>query len=291
MTDLAAILDNLAISEVEPLNYHGQPNDWPNRHVFGGHVLAQAVDAATRTVDKSLSLHSLHSYFLRAGKADLPISYSVDVLRDGRSFSSRRVVAYQDHQAIYSIGLSFHAGEPGYEHQPQMPEVPDPDTLPYGAGYYGRFIRLFKRDEDPFQHLPFEARAVTPVDVDDPKPMPAKGGHWLRLRGTIGDDPALHERLLAYISDFGFMSSLLRPHGILPSHPTVGRLASLDHAMWFRTTDFRVDDWLYYETEGLWMKSGRGLCRGNIYRRDGTLIASTAQEGLIRLKSSDEPKA
>lgn len=284
MSSVAAVIDRLAVEQLDRLLFRGLPNDWPNKHVFGGHVVAQAMEAAEKTVDASYSLHSLHGYFLRPGIADQPIIYDVDPIRDGRSFVTRRVVAIQNGEAIFTLAASFHVGEDGVSHQIDMPDVPQPEELDDDEAYYEKVLRAFNAGQKKRAYLPFETRAIDRMDLEDIKPKDPVTGYWLKLKEPIGDDQALHRRLLAYISDFAFLSSNLRPHAMIPRDPRLKTVASLDHAMWFHRDSFRSDDWIFYRTEGYWSGKGRGLARGALYSRDGRLLASTAQESLLRMK-------
>jgi len=284
MKTLAQFTESLAVERLDRLLFRGQPNDWPNRHVFGGHVVAQAMEAAEKTVSEDYHLHSLHGYFLRPGIAGQPIIYDVDPIRDGRSFVTRRVVALQNSEAIFTLEASFHVGEEGVSHQIDMPDVPMPEDLDDDEAYYQKILRAFGAGNKTRPFWPFETRAIDRMDLDNMKPKDPVTGYWLRLKEPIGDDQALHRRLLAYISDFAFLSSNLRPHAMIPRDPRLKTVASLDHAMWFHRDNFRSDDWIFYKTEGYWSGKGRGLAKGALYARDGRLIASTAQESLLRLK-------
>ena len=283
MSSVAAVIDRLAVEQLDRLLFRGLPNDWPNKHVFGGHVVAQAMEAAEKTVDPAYSLHSLHSYFLRPGIAGQPIIYDVDPIRDGRSFVTRRVVAIQNGEAIFTLAASFHVGEEGVSHQIDMPDVPQPEDLDDDEAYYEKALRAFNTGQKKRAYLPFETRAIDRMDLENIKPKDPVTGYWLRLKEPIGDNQALHRRLLAYISDFAFLSSNLRPHAMIPRDKRLKTVASLDHAMWFHRDSFRTDDWIYYKTEGYWSGKGRGLARGALYARDGRLLASTAQESLLRM--------
>lgn len=285
MQTVEELINQMAVEKLDRLLFKGEPNQWPNRHVFGGHVIAQAMEAVEQTVDPKYKLHSFHSYFLRPGIADQPIIYDVDPIRDGRSFVTRRAVAIQNGEAIFTLAASFHVGEEGFSHQIDMPEVPMPEDLDDDEAYYAKALRALSsgsKRERPF--LPFETRAISRMDLEDPQPQDPVTGYWLKLKNPINDDQNLHRRLLAYISDFAFLSSNLRPHAMIPRDPRLKTVASLDHAMWFHRNNFRADDWIYYKTEGYWTGKGRGLARGALYSRDGRLLASTAQESLLRLK-------
>jgi len=290
MGSVQPIIDQLAVERLDTLLFRGTPNDWPNKHVFGGHVVAQAMEAATLTVDESFRLHSLHSYFLRPGIAGQPIIYDVDPIRDGRSFATRRVVAIQNGEAIFTIAVSFHVGEEGLAHQIDMPDVPRPEQLDDDEAYYSRILRAYGKQPKNRPYMPFEMRSVDRMDLENPQPKDSVTGYWFKLKEEIDESQALHARLLAYISDFAFLSSNLRPHAMIPRDPRLKTVASLDHAMWFHRDNYRVDDWVYYKTEGYWSGKGRGLARGALYASDGRLIASTAQECLLRLNPEEKDK-
>lgn len=287
MTSVQPIIDQLAVEQLDRLLFKGEPNKWPNKHVFGGHVIAQAMEAATITVDPKYKLHSMHAYFLRPGISDRPIIYDVDPIRDGRSFCTRRVVAIQNGEAIFTVAISFHVGEQGLEHQIDMPDVPQPEDLEDDEAYYARVLRAFGKQPKDKPFMPFEMRSIDRMDLENPKPKSPETGYWFRLKEEIDGEQALHARLMAYISDFAFLSSNLRPHAMIPRDPKLKTVASLDHGMWFHRENFRVDDWVFYKTDGYWTGKGRGLARGALYDRKGRLLASTAQECLLRLKPDE----
>ncbi len=288
MTNVQPIIDQLAVEQLDKLLFRGTPNQWPNKHVFGGHVIAQGMEAATLTVDKAYKLHSIHCYFLRPGIYSQPILYDVDPIRDGRSFTTRRVVAIQNGEAIFSIAASFHVGEQGLEHQIDMPDVPQPEDLDDDEAYYARVLRAFGKQPKDKPFMPFEMRSIDRMDLENPQPKSPETGYWFRLKEKIEGDQPLHARLMAYISDFAFLSSNLRPHAMIPRDPRLKTVASLDHGMWFHRENFRVDDWIYYKTDGYWSGKGRGLARGALYDRSGRLLASTAQESLLRLNQEEK---
>lgn len=279
-----AELQNLMqLERLEDNLFRGVSRDIGTERVFGGQVLAQALLAASHTVPDRL-VHSLHAYFLRAGDPEARIVYSVDHSRDGRSFSARRVVAIQHGRPIFTLSASFQVDETGLEHQFGMPEVTGPDSLEPMA--------MLKPEE--FDHLPrpmqrwlarfgpFEFRAVRGADPDDSDPQPPFKELWFRLHGDLPPEPRLHRALLAYVSDFHLVGTATLPHGISWVQGNL-MIASLDHAMWFHR-DFRLDDWLLYACDSPSTSGGRGLARGMIYDRAGRLVASTAQEGVIRLR-------
>lgn len=281
------LIDLLQLERLEHNLFRGQSRDIGTRYVFGGQVLGQALSAAQQTVASERSAHSLHAYFLRAGDIEQPIIYNVERTRDGRSFSVRRVTAIQHGQPIFNFSASFHIAEDGVEHQLSMPAVPKPDDLSPPppipadelAGVPAKIQRWLGLSG------PFEFRPVYPRNEFKPPKMPPFQQIWFRLIDRIGDDPILHRSLLAYASDFHLIGTTTLPHGISYLQNTV-QMASLDHAMWFHRP-FRVDEWLLYSFDSPSAHGSRGLARGMIYTMDGRLIASTAQEGLVRVLNGD----
>jgi acyl-CoA thioesterase-2 len=286
MTDtaLSRLLALLDLEKIEENVYRGVSPPERVQRVFGGQVLGQALVAATRTVDASRACHSLHAYFLRPGDPSVPILYEVDRSRDGGSFSVRRVVAIQHGAQIFVLSASFQKPEDGFEHQSQMPVVPPPEELEDEQD-----LLLHRADLPPSllnwigSERPFETRSVLgrgPASASGDRPARAAVDHiWLKTRDVLPDDPALHHALLAFVSDTSLLDTALLPHG--RSIFSSVQVASLDHAMWFHRS-FRADEWLLYAQDSPSASGGRGFNRGAIYRRDGTLVASVAQEGLIR---------
>ncbi|MCU1414989.1 MAG: acyl-CoA thioesterase [Microbacteriaceae bacterium] len=240
----------------------------PGGRIFGGQVLGQAVIAAQRTIEGRI-IHSMHGYFLRPGDTSKPITFSVDRIHDGRSFATRRSQAYQDGLPIFSMIASFQTEDDGLEHQVEMPTgIPEPEDLESAQRWP--------------QETPWEVRYISsPVfsEVDDDRR--AHQSLWIRTAGTMPDDPDLHRGLLAYLSDYSILEPILRRHGVAWRQPGL-KIASLDHAMWFHRFG-RVDEWMLYDTESPTATGGRGLSFGRFFSRDGTLIASVAQEGTIRV--------
>ncbi|MGM0576825.1 MAG: acyl-CoA thioesterase II [Myxococcota bacterium] len=282
---LHELIELLALEKIEENLFRGRSQDLGWGAVFGGQVLGQALSAAARTVPEARLVHSLHGYFLRSGRVDMPVVYDVDRIRDGRSFTTRRVVAIQAGRAIFNLAASFQVVEEGFEHQDAMPEAPPPEALLSMSD-------LAKRVEDQIpEHLreaftaeaPIELRPVKPINPMAPKPTEARHLVWYRAAGPLPDDPALHRYLLAYAADFQFLPTSMRPHGVHWLTPGM-QVASLDHAMWFHRP-FRMDDWLLHVIESPSASGARGLVRGQFFARDGTLVASTAQEGLIRKRA------
>jgi len=279
------IVRALELEEVVEDRYVGQPTDLGWGRLFGGHVLAQALSSASRTVPQKWLVHSLHAYFLRPGAVDAQVLYEVDRIRDGRSFSTRRVVARQRGEVILNLSASFHREEQGFEHQLTMPDVPGPDELRSELDLRREVIDRIPEEfhERWLQERPIDTRPVEAADYLKPEPREPVRHVWFRTRNSVPDDPALHRWLLAYASDFPLLGTALLPHGV----PFVGhrlQVASLDHAMWFHR-DFRVDDWLLYAMDSPSASNAVGLMRGSIFDRDGVMVASVAQEGLIRQKA------
>lgn len=280
---LQELVELLALERIEENLFRGQSQDLGWGLVYGGQVLGQALSAAVQTVPGERAAHSLHAYFLRPGDVSRPIVYDVDRIRDGRSFTTRRVVAIQNGRAIFHLSASFQVDEPGFDHQDPMPDAPSPASLRTDRE---RAVEWAKRLPEPMRERatsprPFEMRTVDPDDDPfAPEPRPARKQFWLRASGELPDDPALHRYLLAYASDFSFLTTSLRPHGASWLDPSM-QVASLDHAMWFHRP-FRVDEWLLHDVDSPSASSARGLVRGRVFASDGTLVASTVQEGLIR---------
>ena len=280
---LEELVTLLALERIEENLFRGQSQDLGWGTVFGGQVLGQALSAAVQTVPPDRHVHSLHAYFLRPGDVNKPIVYDVDRIRDGGSFTTRRVVAIQNGHAIFNLAASFQTEEEGFEHQDTMPEAPPPESCPTEieriAGLADR-VPAFVRQRATAQH-PFEIRPVG--EIDDPvRPSPRAPERkvWIKAAGRLPDDPALHAYLLAYASDHAFLPTALLPHRVTWLSPGM-QVASLDHVMWFHHR-FRVDDWLLHVVDSPAASGARGLVRGRVFTKDGKLVASTAQEGLVR---------
>ena len=281
---VAELVELLQLERLEDNLFRGQSRDIGTRFVFGGQVLGQAMSAAQQTVPTDRQAHSLHGYFLRAGDIDAPIVYSVERARDGHSFSSRRVVAIQHGKPILNCAVSFQVEEKGFEHQISMPEVPAPeDVEPRRRMSDEELAKLpVKLQRWLGGDSPFEFRPVWPRDELNPAKRPPYQHVWFRLTAPVDDSPVLQRALLAYASDFHLVATSTLPHGISYLSHNV-QMASLDHAMWFHRP-FRIDEWLLYTCDSPTAQGARGLARGMIYSRDGRLVASTAQEGLVRLR-------
>lgn len=280
------LVDLLRLEQLEHNLFRGLNRDVGSPAVFGGQVLGQALMAAARTVVDSQSVHSLHGYFLRAGDKAVPIVYEVDRIRDGASFTTRRVVAIQHGQAIFHMSASFHRREAGPAHQSAMPAAPAPETLVNEHLRQRAISSQLPQRMRPFlqQPQPVDLRAVDPLDLLAPEARPAQMLHWLRAADRLPDDALVHQALLAYASDWSLMRVAMLPHRLNFTQPEVQGV-SLDHAMWFHR-DFRFDDWLLYQADSPSLSGARGFCRGSLWTRDGQLVASVAQEGLIRLRGA-----
>jgi acyl-CoA thioesterase-2 len=279
----------LAILDLETLEdnlFRGRSPQQSWQRVFGGQVLGQALVAAVRTVEGERVAHSLHAYFLLGGDPKVPIIYSVERARDGGSFSTRRVTGIQHGRPMFVMSASFHKAEPGYDHESEMPKVPAPEDLPSEQELKARMIAHLPQSMRSYweRERPIEMR---PVDVSryfSREPRPPEQYIWMRATGPLPDDFPLHQCVLAYASDFSLLDTALIAHGKLMFDPDV-QLASLDHALWLHRP-FRADAWLLYAQDSPSSHGARGFCRGRVFTRDGTLVASVAQEGLMRQRTS-----
>ena len=283
----SAVQDLIALLDLEPLEvnlFRGRSPQVGWQRVFGGQVIGQALVAACRTVEEVAERppHSLHAYFLLAGDPKVPIIYEVDRIRDGRSFATRRVVAIQHGHAIFTMAVSSHVAEPGLDHQAQMPDVPGPEQLPSDAEIRERVlpmmpdpVRRYYERERPIELRPVEFERYLGTKFPD-----GRFNVWIRTTGPLPDAAAIHQCVLAYASDMMLLDAALIPHGRTVFEKTI-MAASLDHALWFHRP-FRADDWLLYAQDSPNASGARGFSRGLIFARDGTLVASVAQEGLIR---------
>ena len=280
------LADLLALLELEQLEvnlFRGESRDIGAPQVFGGQVLGQALSAAAATVEARV-VHSLHAYFLRRGDCNAPIVYQVDRSLDGHSFANRRVIAIQHGQQIFNMTASFQAAEPGFDHQIDMPQVPPPERLAATVAPPPALLeRLPERVRRFFeQPRPFEFRMVQNIDFVHPQPAPPQRQVWFRAVAALPADELLHRRLLAYVSDFFLLDTATLPHGTSFLQPSI-IMASIDHAMWFHRP-LRVDDWLLYAMESPSASGARGFVRASVFARDGRLVASAAQEGLVRTR-------
>lgn len=272
----------LSLETIEENLFRGVSQDLGFRQLFGGQVIGQSLSAASQTVEAERQVHSMHGYFLRPGDATLPVVYQVDRVRDGGSFSTRRVLAIQKGRPIFSCSASFQLPEEGFEHQIAMPEVPGPEGLLSEQELSRQNIYLLPegvRERMDFD-MPIEIRPVNPTDALRPEPCEPCKYLWFRADGTLPDNPALHKYLVGYATDFGLLTTSLLPHGASFWQRSM-QIASLDHSLWFHR-DVRADEWLLYAMDSPWAGNGRGFARGSIFNRAGQLVASVAQEGLIR---------
>ena len=285
---VAELVELLGLERLEDNLFRGQSRDIGTRYVFGGQVLGQALSAAQQTVEISRGAHSLHAYFLRAGDIAAPIVYNVERTRDGRSFSTRRVIAIQHGEQIFNCTVSFQIDEQSFEHQTAMPDVPQADALPSRKVLSAEELEKLPAKLQRWlgSRGPFELRYVEPRNDFNPGKLKPVQHIWFRLVDRIGDSPALHRAVVAYASDFNLIGTAMLPHGISWLNGNV-HLASLDHAMWFHRP-FRADEWLLYSLDSPTAQGARGLARGQIFSADGHLVASTAQEGMMRL-ADDKP--
>jgi acyl-CoA thioesterase-2 len=281
-TVLEELVKLLSLERIEENLFRGQSQDLGWGTVYGGQVIGQALFAALHTVPKLRQVHSLHAYFLRPGDVSAPIVYDVDRSRDGTSFTTRRVKAIQHGRAIFDMSASFQSPEEGFEHQADMPAVPPPEEVPTDQERLRPFadkLPDFMR-ERALAERPIEIRTVGETDVFASAPQPPERAVWLKAMHRLPDEPALHQALLAYASDFSFITTALKPHAVTWLTPGM-QVASLDHAVWFHAP-LRIDEWLLHVMESPRASGARGLVRGRVYSRDGRLVATTSQEGLVR---------
>ncbi|HSS67659.1 MAG TPA: acyl-CoA thioesterase II [Nocardioidaceae bacterium] len=280
---VSELLDLLELERIDVDLFRGRQPDTARQRVFGGQVAAQALRAAAATLDPAYRLHSLHSYFLRPGDTAVPIVYEVERIRDGRSFATRRTVARQHGRAIFYVTASFHVDEPGFDHQSAMPTVPDPEDCPSLGDL---FRKVTGRPDDGSWEREWAALDVRYAADSRPGGAlvgdvePARVQIWIRVAGAVPDDPIVNDCLLTYASDLTLLGVALVPHGLLVSSPRV-QSASLDHSMWFHRS-FRTDEWMLFDQRSPSASGGTGFAVGSVFARDGRLIASVAQEGLIR---------
>lgn len=287
---LEDLISLLHLEQIEDNIFRGDSRDIGSPQVFGGQVLGQALSAAQHTVDNRVA-HSLHAYFLRRGDISAPIVYEVDRARDGGSFSNRRVVAIQHGRPILNLAASFQINEPGLEHQADMPDVPGPDglraldeyaqDLPDSAPMKMRRFLTKKR--------PFEFRPVREIDFERREKLPPYEQVWIRAVSGVPDKQALHQNLLAYVSDFELLGASTLPHGLSFTRDNV-IMASLDHALWFHRP-VKIDDWHLYSIDSPNASGARGFARGQFFKQSGELVASTCQEGLVRVVDPDRARS
>jgi acyl-CoA thioesterase II len=283
---LDGLLDLLDLEQIELDIFRGRSPDDSRQRVFGGQVAGQALVAAGRTVPPDRPVHSLHAYFIRPGDPTVPLVYTVDRTRDGRSFTTRRVAAIQHGKTIFTLSASFHHAEPGPEHAVPMPHVPPPEQVGRNSERWAKIL-----GGDPPLDAPFDLRSVGPMSIEaerDPVLRSTSNEVWLRVDGELPDDPLLHVCLMTYASDMTLLDTVLLGHSLSwLDGRTSG--ASLDHAMWFHRS-FRADRWLLYAQESPVAYGGRGLARGQVFTAEGQLVVSVMQEGLIRVAPDVRPE-
>lgn len=279
LDDLVALL---SLEQIEENLFRGVSQDLGFRQLYGGQVIGQCVSAASKTVEEARHVHSLHGYFLRPGDATLPVVYQVERVRDGGSFSTRRVTAVQKGQPIFTCSASFQYDEEGFHHQLSMPDVPGPEELQSETELARQVAALIpeRMRERMTSDKPIEIRPVTRINPFAPKPGEPVKHVWFRADGSLPDEPQLHKYLLAYASDFNLLTTSMLPHGVSVFQKFM-QVASLDHSLWFHA-DLRMDDWLLYSMDSPWAGNARGFSRASIFNRAGQLVASVSQEGLIR---------
>lgn len=280
--ELNELLTLLHLEQLEQGLFRGQSEHLGLPQVYGGQVIGQSLSAAKETVDENRQVHSFHSYFLRPGDPQKPIIYDVENLRDGRSFSTRRVKAIQYGRPIFYLTASYQAEESGLNHQSTMPDVPQPESLLSEQALVQSIAQhLPQKAVDTFgRERPIEVRPVTIVNPLAPKPEAPKQYLWIKANGEMPDDPRIHQYVLAYASDWGFLVTALQPHGVTLMTPKM-KVATIDHSMWYHRP-FRMDEWLLYAIDSPSASGARGLVRGEIYNQKGELVASAVQEGLMR---------
>ncbi|MGE0767601.1 MAG: acyl-CoA thioesterase II [Hyphomicrobiaceae bacterium] len=283
---LATLLSVLDLETLEENLFRGRGPSVGWQRVYGGQVLGQALVAAVRTVPEGRLAHSAHAYFLLGGDPKAPIVYDVERIRDGGSFTTRRVKAIQHGRPIFALTASFHKTEPGLDHGSDMPDVPAPEDLPSEKDLLARLMPHLPDNMRSYweRERPIEVRFVDPSRYFERKSRAPVQMVWMRATGRLPDAPTFHQCVLAYASDFTLLDTALIAHGRLAFETNI-QLASLDHAMWFHRP-FRADEWLLYVQDSPSAFGARGLCRGSIFTRDGTLVATVAQEGLVREKAT-----
>ena len=287
-TELENLLETLDLEKLEENLFRGNSPQVGWQRVFGGQVIGQALVAANRTVGEGRSAHSLHGYFIRPGDPAVPIIYDVDRYRDGKSFTTRRVVAIQHGKPIFSMAASYHLMEEGFDHQHDMPKVPMPEDLPSEKELLAQFEKFMPDNMKHYfsRQRPIELRPTEPERYLNPKKDPTTIQNvWIKATQTLPDDPALHQCVLAYASDMTLLDTSLVPHGRNLFDPEL-MMASLDHALWFHRP-FKADEWLLYAQDSPSSSGALGFNRGSIFTREGALVASVTQEGLIRKKRED----
>ena len=281
---LSELLTLLQLSRQDENTFIGESENLGLPQVYGGQVIGQALSAARYTVDSQRTVHSFHSYFLYPGDPEQPILYDVETLRDGQSFSTRRVKAMQNGRSIFYLTASYQQATEGFEHQNTMPTIPGPEHYTSENEIAAKIAHLLP---EPLKKTfcgerPIEVRPVTVVNPLNPEKLEPKQYLWIKANGPMPDNQLIHQYLLAYASDWGFLVTALQPHGVSLMTPKF-QVATIDHSIWYHRP-FKMDDWLLFAIESPTASNGRGLVRGEIYSRDGTLVASAVQEGVMRFK-------
>ncbi|KII79648.1 acyl-CoA thioesterase II [Vibrio renipiscarius] len=279
---LNELLSLLQLEKLEEGLFRGQSENLGLPQVYGGQVIGQALSAARYTVDDARTVHSFHSYFLYPGDPEKPIIYDVENLREGRSFSTRRVKAIQNGRPIFYLTASYHGEAPGFEHQNTMPDIPGPENYASESELIARVAEFLppKLRKTFCGEKPFEMRPVVVVNPLKPEKTEAKQYLWVKANGELPDNQLIHQYLLAYASDWGFLITALHPHGVSILTPKF-QVATIDHSIWFHRP-FKMDEWLLYVIESPTASNTRGLVRGEIFDRQGNLVASAVQEGVMR---------
>ena len=282
-----SVIDRLTLEQLDTYLFRYKGKNAGILRIFGGQVIAQAYIAANETVSDDMQIHSLHAYFLRPGVIKQPVLFSVDPVRDGKSFFTRTVKAIQNNEIIFTMTVSFQKEEGGITHSIEMPKVPDPDELKDEIQMREENIELIPKELRKFfmKKREYTIKVVEWNDVFAPKPMAPIRNVWLKPNGKIPNKRYIHHAFLAYISDAGLLAPCLYPHGLSYMSPNI-MMASLDHAMWFHKRDFMWEDWILYSTDSPYTGGSRGLGRGTFFTRQGEVIASVTQEGLFRVKKS-----
>lgn len=279
---LSDLLDLLQLEKLEQGLFRGQSENLGLPQVYGGQVIGQALSAAHYTVEPDRAVHSFHSYFLYPGQLEKPIIYDVENLRDGRSFSTRRVKAIQNGRPIFYLTASYHGEAPGFEHQNAMPQVPGPENLASETELAAGIANLLpeKLKNIVCSEKPIETRPVVVLNPMQPEKVEPKQYLWIKANGAMPDNHLIHQYLLGYASDWGFLITALHPHGVSLMTPKF-QVATIDHSIWYHRP-FKMDDWLLYAIESPTANNSRGLVRGEIFDRQGNLVASAIQEGVMR---------
>ncbi len=279
---LKELLSLLQLEQLEEGLFRGQSENLGLPQVYGGQVIGQALSAARYTVEETRTVHSFHSYFLYPGDSEKPIIYDVENLRDGRSFSTRRVKAIQNGRPIFYLTASYHSDQPGFEHQKVMPDIPGPENFPSENELASHIVEYLpeKLRKTFCGEKPIETRIVNVINPLKPEIAEPKQYLWIRANGEMPDNQLIHQYLLAYASDWGFLTTALHPHGVSLMTPNF-QVATIDHSIWFHRP-FKMDEWLLYTIESPTASNTRGLVRGEIYNQQGHLVASAVQEGVMR---------